>query len=204
VSRVLVACEFSGIVRDAFRARGHDAWSCDLLPSEKPGPHMQCDLMTLFYPHAAPAQWDMMIAHPPCTFLTNSSVRWLYLDGKKENGRDRQRWEDMYKAAHFYRTLRDVPIKRKCLENPRAMIGHAKKIIDPGHVQTIHPWQFGHGEVKATGLELINLPDLIPTNIVDGRHARVHREPPGHDRWKSRSRTLQGIADAMAEQWGSL
>lgn len=146
-----------------------------------------------------------MIAHPPCTYLTNSGVKWLYLGGKKENGRDEKRWAAMYAAADFYRWLRDLPIERKCLENPRAMIGHARKRIGKaGRIQTIHPWQFGHGETKATGLELINLPDLVPTNIVEGRHARVHREPPGPDRWKNRSRTLQGVADAFAEQWGNL
>ncbi len=201
--RVLVACEFSGIVRDAFAARGHDAWSCDLLPSESScQTHIQDDALFVANTNGP---WDLMIAHPPCTYLTNSAVRWLYHGGRQENGRDEERWAAMYDAAEFYVRLRNAPVDRKCIENPRTMIGHARRYIDGDakpRIQTIHGWQFGHGEKRATGLELINLPDLVPTNVVSGRKPRVHHASPGPDRWKERSRTLQGIADAMAYQWG--
>jgi hypothetical protein len=181
-----VACEFSGIVRDAFIARGHEAISCDLLPSERPGPHIQGDVM----PVAWGGGWDLMIVHPPCTHLAVSGARWF-----KEK-RDEQEW-----ALAFVRCLIDVPsIPRIALENPVSII--SSRIRKPD--QIIQPWQFGHGEVKATCLWLKGLPKLTPTNIVDGRTARVHRMAPGPDRWKERSRTLQGIADAMADQWGSL
>ncbi len=206
--RVLVACEFSGIVRDAFAALGHDAWSCDLLPSERPGPHIIGDVRDVVYPGRRGSlhrSFDLMIAHPPCTRLANSGVRWLYKGGNSANGRDDAMWEAMYEDAAFYCQLRDAPIASKCLENPRAMIGHARRRIGkPGRLQTIHPWQFGHGESKATGLELIGLPDLVPTNIVEGRTPRVHHASPGPDRWKERSRTLPGIAAAMAAQWGEV
>lgn len=191
--RVLVACEFSGIVRDAFRARGHDAWSCDLLPSEKPGLHFIEDA-TLVADHRrydpARGPWDLMIAFPPCTHLAVSGARW-FKEKKKEQ-------DD---AVDFViRLLEDAPVPRIALENPIGVL--STRICKPD--QIIQPWMFGHGEVKATCLWLKNLPKLVPTNIVEGRHARVHREPPGPDRWKNRSRTLQGIANAMADQWGSL
>lgn len=186
--RVLVACEFSGIVRDAFARRGHDAWSCDLLPSEAPGNHHQCDVRVVldladFY------HWDLMIAHPPCTYLAVSGARWW-------KGRQWEQW----KALAFVRNLLDAPVPRICIENPIGKISTAIRKPD----QIIQPWQFGHGEVKATCFWLKNLPKLQPTSIVEGRRARVHREPPGADRWKNRSRTLIGIAEAMADQWGSL
>lgn len=182
--RVLVACEFSGIMRDAFRARGHDAWSCDLLPSEIPGPHIQASVLAVRH-----GNWDLMIAHPPCTHLAVSGARWF-----KHKRREQE------EALQFVKTLLSFPVPRIALENPISII--SSRIRKPD--QIIQPWMFGHGETKATCLWLKNLPKLVPTNIVDGRHARVHREPPGPDRWKARSRTLPGIAAAMAEQWGSL
>lgn len=188
--RVLVACEFSGIVRDAFIAKGHDAVSCDLLPTERPGPHIQGDVnQQLGY------LWDLIIAHPPCTRLCNSGARWL---------RERDLWEEMIEAAVFYRRLLKAgPCKRRCIENP-IMHRYAKKIIDCPYVpiQTVQPWQFGHGETKATCLQLRGLNRLKPTDIVEGREAKIHKMPPSKDRGKLRSITYQGIADAMAEQWG--
>ena len=186
--RVLIACEFSGVVRDAFAALGHDAWSCDLLPSERQGNHIQDDVLK----HLDDG-WDLMIAHPPCTYLANSGVRWLH---EKEG-----RWELMREAAEFFRTLLNADIQRIAVENP---IPHryALEIIGKKYDQIIQPWQFGHGETKATCLWLKRLPKLKPTRIVSGRDNRVHREPPGRDRWKSRSRSFAGIAEAMAQQWG--
>ena len=180
--RVLIACEFSGIVRDAFIARGHDATSCDLLPTEKPGPHYQGDVMDIIYN----GHWDLMIAHPPCTYLASSGARWF-----------KGRWYEQEEALEFVRYLLNAPINKIALENPIGVI--STQIRKPD--QIIQPWQFGHGETKATCLWLKNLPLLKPTNIVDGREARVHREPPSKDRWKNRSRTYQGIANAMASQW---
>jgi hypothetical protein len=184
---VLVACEFSGIVRDAFRARGHDAMSCDLLPSERPGPHYEGDVLDLI--EYTRDDWDLMIAHPPCTHLAVSGARWFA--GKQT---------EQAEALDFVRRLLDAPIPRIALENPISII--SSRIRRP--TQIIQPWQFGHGEVKATCLWLKNLPPLVPTNIVEGRTPRVHHASPGPDRWKERSRTLQGIAEAMADQWGSL
>lgn len=191
--RVLVACEFSGIVRDAFAARGHDAWSCDLLPSERPGQHYQQDIFTVLW-----RDWDLMISHWPCTRLCNSGVRWLY--GGKGKTVDKVRWQQMENDAKCFRRLLDCCVPRVAAENP---IPHkyARKIMGD-YDQVIQPWQFGHPETKATCLWLKNLPPLKPTNIVDGRTPRVHHASPGPDRWKERSRTLEGIAKAMAEQWG--
>ena len=191
--RILVACEFSGIVRDAFIARGHDAWSCDLLPTERPGPHLQEDAIKAAYTKPYTHQlwrptWDLLIAHPPCTALAVSGARWF------KNKQDEQR-----DALQFVYALMHAPIPRICIENPISVIN--SKIRKPD--QIIQPWQFGHGETKATCLWLTNLPPLLPTNIVSGREARVHRASPGPDRWKERSRTLPGIAAAMAEQWGN-
>lgn len=183
--RVLVACEFSGIVRDAFRARGHDAVSCDLLPCELDGPHYQMDVRTIL----KDCGWDLMIAHPPCTHLAVSGARWF--PGKRK---------EQAEALDFVRLLMNAPIERIAIENPVSII--SSKIRKPD--QIIQPWQFGHGEIKATCLWLKNLPPLVPTKIVAGRTARVHRMPPSSDRWKERSRTLQGIADAMAQQWSNL
>lgn len=182
--RVLVACEFSGIVRDAFIARGHDAMSCDLLPTERPGPHYQGDVRDVL-----DDGWDLMVAHPPCTDLAVSGARWFA-----------EKRDEQAAALAFVRLLLDAPIPRIALENPVSVI--SSRIRKP--TQTIQPWQFGHGEVKATCLWLKNLPPLVPTNIVDGREARVHRMAPGPDRWRERSRTLPGIAEAMADQWGSV
>lgn len=181
--RVLVACEYSGAVRDAFIARGHDAWSCDLLPTERPGPHYQEDVREVI----ADMQWDLMIAHPPCTHLAVSGARW-WKDKLFEQG----------EALDFVRFLMDAPIPRIAIENPVSKISTAIRKPD----QIVQPWQFGHGETKATCLWLKGLPKLVPTDIVDGREARIHKMPPSADRWKERSRTYQGIADAMAAQWG--
>ena len=182
--RILIACEFSGTVRRAFRALGHDAWRCDLLPAEDHSAyHYQTDVMKVL-----DQPWDLMIAHPPCTHLAVSGARWF-----KEK---RQEQED---ALQFVRELMAAPIPRIAIENPISVI--SSKIRKPD--QIIQPWQFGHGETKATCLWLKNLPKLVPTNIVEGREARVHRMPPGPDRWKERSRTFHGIAEAMAQQWGN-
>lgn len=182
--KVLVACEFSGIVRDAFLERGHDAWSCDLIETEHPGPHIQKDVRAVL-----DGDWDLMIAHPPCTYLAVSGARWW---------KDRQ--AEQYAAIVFCRMLLDAPIKRIALENPIGKLSTAIRKPD----QIIQPWQFGHGETKATCLWLKSLPALKPTRIVEGRTARVHHEPPGKDRWKNRSRTYTGIAAAMADQWGGV
>jgi hypothetical protein len=185
--RILIACEFSGIVRDAFIARGHDAWSCDVLRTERDGPHLQGDVIDFLDPESLP-KWDLMIAFPPCTHLAVSGARWF--DTKQIEQR---------KAMWFFMALAAAPIPRIAIENPIGIMSTHWRKPD----QIIQPWQFGHGEVKATCLWLKNLPPLKPTNIVSGRHARVHREPPSPHRWKNRSRTLQGIAEAMAEQWGN-
>jgi hypothetical protein len=184
--RVLIACEFSGVVRRAFRALGHDAWSADLLPAEDGSEyHRQGDIIPwIFY-----EQWDLMIAHPPCTYLAVSGARWF---------KDRQ--EEQRLALKFVAALGSTTIPRWCIENPVSILSSRWRKPD----QIIQPWMFGHGETKATCLWLKNLPKLVPTKIVDGREARVHRASPGPNRWKERSRTLQGIAEAMAEQWGSL
>lgn len=182
--RVLIACEFSGVVRDAFAARGHDAWSCDLLPTEKPGKHLWGDIKTL-KPFVL-SKFDLLIAHPPCTHLAVSGARWF-------KGKQKEQAE----ALAFVQWLLNAPIKRIAIENPVSII--SSRIRKPD--QIIHPWQFGHGETKATCLWLKNLPKLEPTKIVSGRVPRVHFASPGPERWKERSRTLQGIADAMAEQW---
>jgi site-specific DNA-cytosine methylase len=181
--RVLVACEFSGIVRDAFRARGHDATSCDLLPSERSGPHYQGDIRDLLEPD----RWDLMIAHPPCTHLAVSGARWFATKRREQ-----------IKALDFVRLLLNAPVMFIALENPVSIISSHIRKPD----QIIQPHWFGHGEVKATCLWLVNLPKLYGTAMVSGRVARVHREPPSPERWKNRSRTYPGIAAAMAEQWG--
>lgn len=194
--RVLIACEFSGIVRDAFLARGHDAVSVDLLDTESPGPHIVGDVFDAI----TTVRPDMMIAHPPCTFLALSGVRWLY--GGRGSVRDPQRWTDMEAAALFFKRLYDTPISRIAIENP-IMHSYGRALIGgEGPTQTVQPWQFGHPETKATVLWLRGLPLLHPTKIVNGRVPRVHYASPGPTRWKERSRTLTGIADAMADQWG--
>jgi hypothetical protein len=180
--KVLVACEYSGTVRDAFRAAGHDAMSCDLLPTDVPGPHYQGDVRDVLGDG-----WDLMIAHPPCTHLAVSGARWFHL-----------KRQEQAEALDFVRLLMDAPIPRIAVENPVSVI--SSRIRKPD--QIIQPWQFGHGETKATCLWLKGLPALKPTNVVDGREARVHRLPPSADRWKIRSATYAGIAAAMADQWG--
>lgn len=182
--RILVACEFSGRVRDAFAARGHDAWSCDFLQTEVKGNHIQGDVLDVIW---KPFQWDMMIAFPPCTHLAVSGARWF----------DNKFWVQKVAIA-FVEALLKAPIEKIALENPVGIISTAIRSPD----QVIQPWQFGHGETKATCLWLKNLPMLRPTNIVEGREGRVWKEPPSEDRWKNRSRTYLGIAQAMAEQWG--
>jgi len=196
--RVLVACEYSAVVRDAFRERGHDAWSCDLLPTEgDPTWHLQESVLHVM---CKDPFWDLVIAHPPCTYLANSGAKHLYLGMKKENGINPERWENMEYAAMFFKTFLALPCP-VAIENP-IMHGHGKALIGMEQSQVIQPWMFGHGETKATCLWLKDLPPLVPTDIVDGREARVHRMAPSPDRWKERSRTLPGIATAMAEQWG--
>jgi site-specific DNA-cytosine methylase len=181
--RVLVACEYSGIVRDAFRARGHDALSCDLLPTEKPGPHYQGDVRDILGDG-----WDLLIGHPPCTHLAVSGARHFHRKQKEQA-----------ESLEFVRLLLWAPVPMIAIENPVSVISSAIRPPD----QVIQPWWFGHGETKATCLWLKNLPPLRPTNIVEGRVARVHRMPPGPDRWKERSRTMGGVAAAMADQWGN-
>lgn len=196
--RVLVACEFSGIVRRAFAMRGHDAWSCDLLPAEdRSNKHIIGDAREIL-----DDGWDLlMVAHPPCTRLCNSGVRWLTAPPKGRALADL--WRDLDDAAALFSAFWNAPIERVCIENP-VMHRHAKERIENYRefAQSIQPWQFGHGETKRTCLWLRNLPTLVPTNIVDGRIARVHRMSPGPDRWRERSRFFVGIADAMADQWG--
>lgn len=182
--KVLVACEFSGIVRDTFRSHGHDAWSCDLLPTENMGKHILGDVV-----ERLDLPWDLLIAHPPCTHLAVSGARWF-----------KEKKTEQEEALAFVRRLLSCPIPRIALENPISII--SSRIRKPD--QIIQPWMFGHGETKATCLWLKGLPKLEPTNIVQGRVARVHKEPPGPNRWKNRSRTYQGIANAMATQWGNL
>jgi hypothetical protein len=181
--KIIVGCEFSGIVRQAFRNRGHDAYSCDLLPCEDGSEyHIQDDILKHLND-----DWQLAVFHPPCTHLACSGARWF---------KDKQR--EQAEALEFVYALWDADIPKIALENPIGIL--SSKLRKPD--QIIQPWQFGHGEIKATCLWLKNLPLLKPTNIVDGRVARVHREPPSPDRWKNRSRTLVGVAEAMAEQWG--
>lgn len=191
--KVLVACEFSGIVRDAFSALGHDARSCDLLPTECPGKHVQGDVCAILNDG-----WDLMIAFPPCTHLCVSGARWFA-----------EKQSEQQQAIGFFMQLSNAPIHRIAIENPVGIMSSMWRKPD----QIIQPWMFGHGETKATCLWLKNLPPLQPTHLEGDlfceeaprkRHARVHLEPPGPDRWKNRSRTPEGIAKAMARQWGAL
>lgn len=178
--RILAACEFSGVVREAFAARGHDAWSCDLLPTEIPGQHHQGDVLDLIG-----EPWDLVIAFPPCTYLARSGARWHSGSIEQDD------------AIEFARRLMKWPAPAVVVENPVGALSEAVRPPD----QVIQPWQYGHGETKATCLWLSGLMPLQPTVRVPGRAPRVHREPPGPDRWKNRSRTLPGIAAAMAAQW---
>lgn len=180
--KVLIACEFSGVVRDAFLAQGHDAISCDLLPTEQPGPHLQCDIRTVDV-----SGYDLLIAHPPCTHLASSGARWFRLKRSEQE-----------EALEFVRWFMTVPVPRIAIENPVGVIG--TRIRPPD--QIIQPWQFGHGELKTTCLWLKNLPGLRSTHVVEGREQRTWRLPQSEDRWKERSKTYKGIAEAMAMQWG--
>ena len=180
--KVLIGCEFSAIVRDEFKRRGHEAFSCDLLLSERLGNHIQGDILEVL-----DQRWDLMIAFPPCTYLAVSGARWW-----------KTKQVEQRKAIWFFLTLANADIPKICIENPIGIMSTCWRKPD----QIIQPWQFGHGETKATCLWLKNLPLLLPTKIVDGREPRVHHEPPSPERWKNRSRTLPGIARAMAEQWG--
>jgi hypothetical protein len=179
---VLVACEFSGIVRDAFRARGHNAWSCDLLASERPGPHIIGDVLEVMA-----WGWDLMVAHPPCTKLCRAGDRWY------------SRSPERQQAVAFVQALYDAPVPRIAVENPRGLNRLWRR-----ESQVIQPWMFGHGETKTTLLWLKNLPPLMATVVDTGRAPRVHFVAPGPDRWKERSRTLPGVAAAMADQWSSM
>lgn len=192
--RVLIACEESGVVRDAFIRAGHVAISCDLLPSRSPGPHWQGDVREMLMWH----RWDLMIAHPPCTYLARSGMRWLKdqppLKSGKPVGAERRKL--LAESLELFDLLWNCHIPRICIENPRSFL------IPHKATQYIQPWQFGHGETKETGLWLKGLPLLKPTQIVDGREARIHKMPPGPTRERDRSVTYQGIAEAMADQWG--
>ena len=199
MGKILVACEYSGRVRDAFAALGHDAMSCDMLPTDREGKHYQGDVRDLLH-----MSWDLMVAHPPCTYLTNSGVCHLHTDPN--------RWALLDEGAAFFKLLLDAPIPRKAVENP-IMHKYAKERIGGvKQTQTIQPWMFGHKEQKATCLWLTNLPLLTPTNDVKEamltlpkrERERLHYLSPSADRWKLRSMTYQGIADAMAAQWGPL
>lgn len=184
--RVLVACEYSGAVRDAFRKRGHDAMSCDLLPTDVPGPHYAGDMFDLDL-----SSFDLLIAFPPCTHLAVSGARWF--PAKRADGRQQA-------ALDFVRRIMAADVPRIAIENPVSIISSAIRKPD----QTIQPWQYGHGEVKRTCLWLKGLPHLTPTDVVNGREPRVWKLPPSADRWKERSKTYPGIAAAMADQWGNL
>ena len=184
--KVLIACEYSGTVRDAFIRRGHQALSCDLLPTDSPGPHYRGPVEDVLNDG-----WDLMVAHPPCTHLAVSGAR--HFAAKRADGRQQA-------ALAFVQLLMDAPIARWCIENPVSII--SSQIRKPD--QIIQPWQFGHGETKKTWLWLKNLPMLVPTDVVEGREQRIHRLPPTPDRWKIRSATYKGIAKAMATQWSAI
>ena len=199
MGRVLIGCEFSGVVRRAFAARGLDAWSCDLLPAEdRSNKHIVGDVRDVL-----DDGWDLLIvAHPPCTRLCNSGVRWLSVPPRGRTHEDMRR--ELEEGAALFSDCWNAPVPRICVENP-VMHRHAKALIRnyTPPAQSVQPWQFGHGETKRTCLWLRNLPPLVPTEIVEGREARVHRMPPGPHRWRERSRFFAGIADAMAAQWGT-
>lgn len=204
--KVLIACEFSGTVRDAFRRRGHDAWSCDLLPTDIEGQHIQGNVLDIL-----DQDWDLMIAHPPCTYLANSGVQHLWEKRKKENGKNIKRWEQMEEGRQFFMKLLNAPIPRIAVENP---VPHGYAEL-PKYTQYVQPYYFGEEAQKKTCLWLKNLPLLQPTNIVgkgeqyftkEGRPngSKWYQLPPSVDRWKHRSKTFQSIANAMAEQWSNL
>ena len=201
---VLIACEYSATVRDEFRAQGFNAVSCDLLPTDVPGPHYQGDVFEYLEGlELLGIRVKCLIAHPPCTYLTNSGVVWLH--------RDPSRWEKMRDGAEFFKRLLALPIPMKAIENP-IMHRHAREIVGKDKSQVVQPWMFGHTEQKATCLWLENLPLLKPTKDVKTEmmalpkreRERLHYLPPSPDRWKLRSTTYRGIAKAMASQWGEL
>lgn len=223
---VLVACESSATVRDAFRALGHNAWSCDLLPCDgDPRYHVKGDVLEILagrrrFPdwRSLPKKWDLLIAHPPCTYLCNSGVRWLFSPQPSRYNRklvvtgfarrigvsinryaDATRWKQMEEARTFFHKLWTANVRYVAMENP---IPHKYGQL-PRYTQIIQPWQFGHGETKATCLWLKNLPKLVPTDIVSGREQRIWKMSPGPLRWKQRSKTFEGIAKAMATQWSA-
>lgn len=195
---ILIACEFSGTVRDSFIKKGHSVLSCDLLPTEKKGPHYQGDIENVLY-----QDWDLIIAHPPCTYFANSGVSWLH--------KDPARWIRLDEAAEFFKKFLDHPCEKIAVENPVPHKYAVERINDRKYTQTIQPWQFGHPESKRTCLWLKGLPELQPTNILEkpanGKWdnqtpSGQNKLGPSEDRAKIRSLTYQGIADAMAEQWG--
>jgi hypothetical protein len=204
--RVLVACEFSGTVRDAFTQLGHDAWSCDLLPTESPGNHIQGNVLDIL-----DAGWDLMVAHPPCTYLAKSGVQHLWRGRKRENGRNEERWIALEESTSLFLALLNCKtIPRIAVENP---VPHSYAGLPP-YSQIVQPYHFGEAQQKMTCLWLRNLPLLLPTNVVgkgeryftkEGRSngSKWYQLPPGKDRWKHRSKTFEGIAQAMATQWGS-
>ena len=192
--RVLVACEYSGIVRDAFAAKGHDAWSCDILATESPGNHFQGDVL-----EHLDKGWDLMIAHPPCTYISNAGARFLYPKGKL----NKDRYKLGLKAKEFFMTLYNAPINKICVENPIS----SKIFALPKYTQTIQPYEYGHPVQKKTCLWLKNLPQLKPTNIIFKRQSTKIPgnwfNKGGKDRQKNRSKFFVGFAKAMADQWGS-
>jgi hypothetical protein len=189
--KVLIACEYSGIVRDAFTARGHNAISCDFLPTEKPGKHYQGDVLDILY-----HDWDMIIAHPTCTYLANSGVRWLY---NGDGSRNEKRWEEVKAGASFFRLFAEHPCKKVAIENP---VPHKHAGLPP-YTQTVQPWEYGHTTSKRTCLWLKGLPKLKATQVVpaEERTQDIWLCPPGPDRQKIRSRFYEGLAEAMADQW---
>jgi hypothetical protein len=203
--KILVACEYSGRVREAFRKLGHDAWSCDLLPSDDNSPyHIQGDVLEILNDG-----WDMMIAHPPCTYLANSGVQHMWNGRKKENGKNVERWKNMEDGRRFLLSLLNAPIPKIAVENP---LPHSYAELPP-YTQIIHPYYFGEEASKRTCLWLKNLPNLEKTNVVSpgeryydkngkSNGSKWYQLPPGKDRWKHRSTTFQSIANTMAEQWG--
>jgi hypothetical protein len=207
--RIIIGCEMSGVVRDAFLARGHDAYSCDILDCERgPERHIKGDVLKIL-----DQNWDLAIFHPPCTFLTNAGSKHLYRGGRKSNGRDEQRWADMRSAAEFFNALLAAPIPKIAIENP-IMHRYARDIISRPYSQIVHPHWFGHAETKATCLWLNGLPLLVPTSPVapdyakyppgrgNGFNPKCHYESPGVNRQRNRSRTLPGVAAALAQFFG--
>jgi len=186
--KILIACEYSGRVRDAFIAAGHDAVSADLLESEAPGPHIQGDVLPLLR-----ERWDLVIAHPPCTRLCNSGVRWLH---------ERNLWDDMKEGAEFFLECLNANAAKVAVENP-VMHKYAVEIIGRKHDFSLQPYEHGEPHTKRTCFWTKGLPPIMPTNVISERAATVHKASPGPNRWKERSRTYDGVARAMAQTWGN-